>query len=737
MIVQSIWHRADLFSREQASAWCTEHDFKTDVYRTKSDDDGELSFHIHAQFDPSEAVEDSWKFISDTFPEGISASVCERKEKTMKKQFVKGQQSADDPFEFIMSDQSVDRMGDVIIAKGWDLHEFKKNPIALGFHNHAQPIGVWENVRIVGKRLMGRLKMAAAGTSAEIDTIRSLLEQRIIKAVSVGFTPTEYTETKTGYRFIKQSLDECSLVSVGANANALAIAKSYGLNSDQLRQLLTRGQSAAPKRKTKAPIKTGTSLANPKGRKVIIAKRIAAKKERLVAIKDDLTVLKALLEEDGYEHSDDEIETIEVLTDEEETVIKSIGSLERLEQGLAKKAQPVSGSINMPRGTGGEFPKEEKGGSLIARAATVHLLAHIEKKNIDQIIAERYSRDDQIGPVIKAIQVRRSATPVADTTTVGWAAELVQNDVRGFLTDLQPLSVYAALRAQGIGLEFGGAHSVTIPSRAGHGTDMAGAFVGEGGVIPVKKLGLGSQRLDRYKLAVISAMTEELVQQSNPTIEAVVHQAMLEDTATALDIAFLDASPLVAGIRPAGMLNGVTETASSGALAANIITDIKVLLAAMITGNLGARPVLIMNNIRLLGLSTVTNATGDFMFRDEVASMRLLGIPVLASANVPADKVMIVDAASFAAANGTPQFKVSDQTTLTMANSDHTIPSQAAADATNAALGTAEQVPPKAGIFVNSGKADGPDAIGVGAQAVSMYQTMRAVCCCPHYLENE
>jgi HK97 family phage prohead protease len=147
----------------------------------------------------------------------------------------KGVQSADDPFEFVMSDESVDRVGDVIRAKGWDLQDFQKNPVALWGHNHDKPIGVWENVRVAGKRLVGRLKLAKQGTSAEIDTIRSLVEQRIIKSVSVGFQPVDAKPLKSGgYEFISQKLHECSLVAVPANANALAIAKSFGADASKV-----------------------------------------------------------------------------------------------------------------------------------------------------------------------------------------------------------------------------------------------------------------------------------------------------------------------------------------------------------------------------------------------------------------------------------------------------------------------------------------------------------------------
>jgi HK97 family phage prohead protease len=168
------------------------------------------------------------------------------------KQFTKGTQSKDDPFEFVMSDESVDRMGDVIQADGWSLKEFKKNPIALLGHSPDKPIGAWENVRIEGTKLIGRLVLAAAGTSAEIDTVRSLVEQRILKAVSVGFSPLEYTQRDDGgYNFIKQALHECSLVSIPANPNALAIAKSFGADQAFINKLLKgHGHIIAPNLKS-------------------------------------------------------------------------------------------------------------------------------------------------------------------------------------------------------------------------------------------------------------------------------------------------------------------------------------------------------------------------------------------------------------------------------------------------------------------------------------------------------
>ena len=231
---QSVWHSSSTYTRAEAAAWCKEHNFDFIGYRAK-EDDGVIIYHIHYLFEPDEAKENSWAILSDDFPDGISLSICERKSMEMKT--TKGVQSEADPFMFVMSDESVDRTGDIIRAKGWMLDDFKKNPVALFGHAHDKPIGVWEDVKVMGKKLVGRLRLAEKGTSPEIDTIRSLIEQRILKAVSVGFQALEgkpLKEKSGGFEFTKQALHECSLVAVPCNQNALSIAKSFGANPDKI-----------------------------------------------------------------------------------------------------------------------------------------------------------------------------------------------------------------------------------------------------------------------------------------------------------------------------------------------------------------------------------------------------------------------------------------------------------------------------------------------------------------------
>src|SRR4051812_12597078 len=121
--------------------------------------------------------------------------------------------------EFVLSDETKDRLGDVIKADGWDLANFKKNPIALFGHRSDFPIGKWSNVRVIDNELRGVLNLAPEGTSPRIDEVRSLVDAGILKAVSVGFRPITSKENpdSRGEIIVESELVECSLVSVPAN----------------------------------------------------------------------------------------------------------------------------------------------------------------------------------------------------------------------------------------------------------------------------------------------------------------------------------------------------------------------------------------------------------------------------------------------------------------------------------------------------------------------------------------
>jgi hypothetical protein len=63
--------------------------------------------------------------------------------------------------DFVLSDATVDRYGDIIDPAGWVLANFKKNPIALSVIP-AFPIGTWSNIRIEGKQAHRALNLPHA-----------------------------------------------------------------------------------------------------------------------------------------------------------------------------------------------------------------------------------------------------------------------------------------------------------------------------------------------------------------------------------------------------------------------------------------------------------------------------------------------------------------------------------------------------------------------------------------------
>ena len=93
-----------------------------------------------------------------------------------------------DPLTYVMSDETVDRMGDVIEAKGWQLANFAKNPIALFGHDSSFVVGHWTDVRVQGRKLIGKLNLLPAGISERLDEIRAAVEAGVLRAVSVGFS---------------------------------------------------------------------------------------------------------------------------------------------------------------------------------------------------------------------------------------------------------------------------------------------------------------------------------------------------------------------------------------------------------------------------------------------------------------------------------------------------------------------------------------------------------------------
>lgn len=155
----------------------------------------------------------------------------------------RGGQATDDGnrvITYVASDETPDRMGDVIKVSGWDLTSYKRNPVVLWGHDSSSipPIGRSLNVRRGqdakgNKALMASIEFAPAEAYEFAETVYQLSRSGFLNAVSVGFMPQEIKDISDkekaalgmpayGVMYSKASLLEISVVSVPANPSALA-----------------------------------------------------------------------------------------------------------------------------------------------------------------------------------------------------------------------------------------------------------------------------------------------------------------------------------------------------------------------------------------------------------------------------------------------------------------------------------------------------------------------------------
>jgi len=124
-----------------------------------------------------------------------------------------------------LSDDSMDRDKERFDTAGWNLKEFKKNPVLQWSHDSTIPaIGKVINPKVKENRLVGKIEFDA--TDAFAQKIERKVRAGYISAGSVGFFPTQVEipeDDKDGLQLIfrKQELREFSICNVPANPNAL------------------------------------------------------------------------------------------------------------------------------------------------------------------------------------------------------------------------------------------------------------------------------------------------------------------------------------------------------------------------------------------------------------------------------------------------------------------------------------------------------------------------------------
>lgn len=151
-----------------------------------------------------------------------------------------------DPFDFILSDESINDCGFWVPTDGIDVTLFQRNPVMLYGHQWDKVIGRWDNIR----KQEGKLIATAVfdETDEEALKVKSKVEQRMLNAVSIGFDIIETSQDsmwlKPGQAYptpIKTQIYEASILPFGSNKNAMRLRKEgqmITLSQDSNKDLL-------------------------------------------------------------------------------------------------------------------------------------------------------------------------------------------------------------------------------------------------------------------------------------------------------------------------------------------------------------------------------------------------------------------------------------------------------------------------------------------------------------------
>lgn len=147
-------------------------------------------------------------------------------------------------FEAVITSDSIDRDGEVVVPQGMNSTEFERNPVLFYNHDYAQPIGKCVSLKRGPAHITGEFKLAHRPEGWEgpyfPEFVGSLIGQGIVKGVSIGYMPEEGgmrratvddrkrygTSVQTVYS--KWKLLEISVAPLQANPDALVTAIRKG-----------------------------------------------------------------------------------------------------------------------------------------------------------------------------------------------------------------------------------------------------------------------------------------------------------------------------------------------------------------------------------------------------------------------------------------------------------------------------------------------------------------------------
>lgn len=128
---------------------------------------------------------------------------------------------------FIVSDETVNCYGFVVLTSGIDTAQFERNPIMLYMHNRESGVvGRWENIRKDGKQLLAD---AVFDDSTELAAnVKKQVENGFLRCASIGIDGIKKQVLNGVETVVSCRLVEISIVDLPGNTNAVKLFKRSG-----------------------------------------------------------------------------------------------------------------------------------------------------------------------------------------------------------------------------------------------------------------------------------------------------------------------------------------------------------------------------------------------------------------------------------------------------------------------------------------------------------------------------
>jgi HK97 family phage major capsid protein/HK97 family phage prohead protease len=524
----------------------------------------------------------------------------------------------------IASTPSPDLSGDVMEPKG---AEFSLPIPLLWQHDRSRPIGevVKASVQDDGIHVEARIaKVDEPGLLKDLlDLSWQSIRTGLVKGLSVGFRPLDYTRIPSGGYHIKRwRWAELSAVTLAENTDASILSVKSA--DTAIRAALRPTPVTVP---PSGVSDTSTRSARSGGPMKSTAEKIKGFEQEKSA---KYLELKALMEVDDLSTISPEDQAKgEEIKAQIASCDNSIKLCREYEEISKSMAVPVVAETPAQAATSraGLLPvvsirQNLEPGQEFARYAMCVAACKGNLQSAYEMSKVRYPDNPGIHTVLKA------AVAAGTTLDSTWAGSLVQyRDIATpFLDYLRPNTIVD--RIPGL---------TRVPFKVRYGVQSAGtsgSWVGEAKPKPVTKAGFTTGTLDFHKVACISVLTEEEVRFSSPSAELKVRNDLARAVIARMDQDFIDpANAGTANVKPASITNGIVAVTPTGTTADDLMSDLATVLSSFATNNLpltGA--VVIMSASMAIQIALMRNTLGVRSYPDmTVNGGSILGMTVIVS----------------------------------------------------------------------------------------------------------